>query len=82
MKGRTLEHLDLDVYPGEIVGIAGVTGSGREHVLGLIAGQTARDDGLVVLDGTEIANYDPRHAIDNGVAFVPAERGCAARCSA
>lgn len=75
MKGRTLEHLDLDVYPGEIVGIAGVTGSGREHVLGLIAGQTARDDGLVVLDGTEIANYDPRHAIDNGVAFVPAERG-------
>jgi ribose transport system ATP-binding protein len=74
LRGATVQGLDLDVYPGEIVGLAGVTGSGREHVLGLIVGQTPRDEGEVVLDGTTIDNYSPRQAIDAGIAFVPAER--------
>lgn len=74
LRGRTVDGLDLDVRAGEIVGLAGVTGSGREHVLGLIAGQTPRDDGEVLLDGTSIENYAPRQAMRAGVAFVPAER--------
>jgi ribose transport system ATP-binding protein len=75
LRGATVHGIDLDITPGEIVGLAGITGSGREHVLGLIAGQTPRGDGDAMLDGTPIANYDPRQAIDSGVAFVPAERG-------
>ena len=74
LKGRTVQALDIDVMPGEIVGLAGITGSGREHVLGLIAGQTPRDDGDITLDGKPVANYRPRKAIASGVAFVPAER--------
>jgi ribose transport system ATP-binding protein len=74
LRGGTVRGADLDVYPGEIVGLAGITGSGREHLLGLIAGQIPREDGHVVLEGTEIANYQPRQAINTGVAFVPAER--------
>jgi len=74
LRGATVHGLDLDVYPGEVVGLAGITGSGREHVLGLIAGQTPRDDGDVMLDGTAIANYRPRQAMGAGIAFVPAER--------
>jgi ribose transport system ATP-binding protein len=74
LRGGTVRSIDLDVYQGEIVGLAGITGSGREHVLALIAGQIPRDDGDVLLDGRPIANYRPRHAIDNGIAFVPAER--------
>ncbi len=74
MHGGTVRHLDLTVGRGEIVGIAGITGSGREHVLALIAGQIPRAAGSVVLDGVELANYQPRQAIDRGVAFVPAER--------
>lgn len=75
MCGGSVAHVDLDVAPGEIVGLAGITGSGREHVLGLVAGQLPRDDGEVVLDGSPIENYAPRQAIDAGIAFVPAERG-------
>ena len=75
LRGGTVHGVDFDVYPGEIVGLAGITGSGREHVLALIVGQIPRDTGDVVLDGTQIANYQPRQAIDTGVAFVPAERG-------
>jgi ribose transport system ATP-binding protein len=74
LRGRTVDGLDLDVMRGEIVGLAGITGSGREHVLGLIVGQTARDDGDVVLDGKPIDNYGPRQAMNTGAAFVPAER--------
>jgi ribose transport system ATP-binding protein len=74
LRGRTVHGLDFDVMPGEIVGLAGITGSGREHVLGLIAGQTPRDDGEITLEGKPIANYMPRKAIATGVAFVPAER--------
>ncbi len=72
--GGTVRSIDLDVAAGEIVGLAGVTGSGREHVLGLIAGQTPREGGDVVLDGTPIENFRPRQAMSAGVAFVPAER--------
>ena len=59
LRGGTVHGIDLDIAPGEIVGLAGITGSGREHVLGLIAGQIPRDDGDVVLDGTPIENYQP-----------------------
>jgi ribose transport system ATP-binding protein len=75
LSGGSVGSLDLDVGAGEIVGLAGITGSGREHVLGLIAGQIPRVDGDVRLDGVAIANYQPKQAIDAGVAFVPSERG-------
>ncbi len=56
LTGDTVHGIDLDVSPGEILGIAGITGSGREDVLGLIAGQIARDSGEVTLDGTTIVS--------------------------
>jgi ribose transport system ATP-binding protein len=74
LRGRTVHDLDIDVMPGEIVGLAGITGSGRERVLGLIAGQTPRDDGEIMLEGKPLANYRPRQVMATGVAFVPAER--------
>lgn len=74
LRGGTVHGIDLEVGAGEIVGLAGITGSGRENVLGLIAGQRPREGGEVVLDGTLIDNFKPRQAIRAGVAFVPAER--------
>ncbi len=72
--GGTVEGVDLDVRPGEVVGIAGITGSGREDLLGLLAGQTPRLAGTVTIGSVEVANFDPRAAMASGVAFVPAER--------
>ena len=75
LRGGTVHGIDFDVHAGEIVGLAGITGSGREHVLGLIVGQIPREDGDIELAGSPIANYEPRQAIRTGCAFVPAERG-------
>jgi ribose transport system ATP-binding protein len=74
LSGGTVHGIDIDIAPGEIVGLAGITGSGREHVLALIAGQIPRESGDVVLDGTPVENFRPRQAIQAGIAFVPAER--------
>ncbi len=75
LAGGNLSRLDVDLRPGEIVGITGIMGSGREHVIGLIAGQLPRTDGSVVVDGADIPNYSPAIAKARGVANVPADRG-------
>jgi ribose transport system ATP-binding protein len=72
--GGTIRNLDLTVQPGEVVGVAGITGSGREMVAPFITGQIPSDSGNVVVCGTPIPNYDPHAAIAAGLAFVPADR--------
>jgi ribose transport system ATP-binding protein len=71
--GATLAELDLEVRPGEVVGIAGLTGSGREEVAGLLAGRLPRA-GTVRVDDTPVAPGEPRAAITAGIAYVPADR--------
>jgi ribose transport system ATP-binding protein len=74
LTGGTVHGIDFDVHEGEIVGLAGITGSGRENIIGLLTGQMPRDEGDVWVDGTAIKNYAPHHALKSGIAFVPAER--------
>lgn len=74
LRGGTVKGVDFDVHEGEIVGLAGITGSGREDVIGLITGQRPRDDGRVLIADDEVANYQPRSAMNAGAAFVPSDR--------
>ncbi len=74
LAGGNVHGIDLDVHPGEIVGLAGITGSGREHVVGLITGQLAHSGGEVTVGGTTVPSYAPRAALDSGMAFVPSDR--------
>jgi len=74
LQGGNVHGIDFDVYQGEIVGLAGITGSGREHVLDLIFGDIPSDDGVVAVNGVEVANYQPRDALDAAAAFVPSDR--------
>jgi len=74
LRGGSIHGIDLDVRPGEIVGIAGITGSGREMLVPFITGQLPSDAGTVRVDGVDVPNYDPAAAIAAGMAFVPADR--------
>jgi ribose transport system ATP-binding protein len=71
--GRVLHDLDLDVHSGEVLGIAGLNGSGRDEVCELIFGARPRV-GTVAVRGTELPPSRPDLAISRGLALVPADR--------
>jgi ribose transport system ATP-binding protein len=71
--GEVLEDVSFVANAGEILGIAGLTGSGREEVLATIFGALPRE-GAVSVAGRSIRASSPSAAIDAGVAFVPADR--------
>jgi ribose transport system ATP-binding protein len=73
LHGGGLRGVDLDVHAGEVLGIAGLTGSGRESVAGAIAGQLNLS-GTVAIDGQPIRPGDPADSLARGLGFAPAER--------
>jgi ABC-type sugar transport system ATPase subunit len=74
LAGGLVSELDLDVGAGEVVGVAGILGSGREHLAALIFGAQPRSAGDVVVAGSALPVGDPRAAIEAGVAYVPGDR--------
>lgn len=74
VSGGNVRVLDVQVHAGEIVGVAGITGSGREHVVPLVTGQIASNDGRVYVGSTEVPPFSPRAAVAAGMAFVSADR--------
>jgi ribose transport system ATP-binding protein len=73
LSGATVVDVSAAVRAGEIVGIAGLTGSGREVLAALVTGRVDRD-GEVEVDGRAIAPHNPRAALGSGLASVPGER--------
>lgn len=73
LRGGRLERLDLDIAPGEIVGFAGITGSGRESVAPLLSGGLERE-GTVQVNGRVLPAADPSRAMEAGVVAIPGER--------
>lgn len=67
-----LHDFDLDVAPGEIVGVAGLPGSGVEEAFALAAGLARASTGSVRVGEQEITSVTS--AVDAGVAFLPASR--------
>lgn len=71
----SLEATDLTLYPGEVVGIAGLLGSGRTELARLLFGADAPDTGdLTVRGSTRRRLRSPRHAIDRKLAFCSEDR--------
>jgi ABC-type sugar transport system ATPase subunit len=73
-----LRDIDLSIRPGQIVGIAGVQGSGLGHLLGAIAGRRPYDRGTILIDGKAAPPQSVRWAYSAGIVLVPADRRSAA----
>lgn len=73
--GTDLQAVSLSVRAGEIVGVAGVSGSGQQELLGLLSGETlARDPASIQLLGTDAGHLDAAQRRSLGLGFVPEER--------
>jgi ABC-type sugar transport system ATPase subunit len=69
-----LRGIDLDVRAGEIVGIAGLQGSGRTELARAIFGADPFQDGTLELDGKQRRIRSPRQAVGAGIGFVTEDR--------
>lgn len=69
-----LTDVSFDLKQGEVLGIAGLDGSGRTEVLEALFGLSARKTGEFLLKGKKIFNRTPRQAIANGFVLVTEER--------
>ncbi|MET1061037.1 MAG: sugar ABC transporter ATP-binding protein [Nocardioides sp.] len=65
----SLEAVDLELYDGEVVGIAGLLGSGRTELARLLFGADTADTGEVHIRSERRRLRSPRHAIDRNIAF-------------
>ena len=69
-----VRDVDLAVEPGEIVGLAGLVGSGRSSLLDAVFGLERGARGVVEIDGKTARIRDPLSAIRAGLGYVPADR--------
>ncbi|SDJ56853.1 sugar ABC transporter ATP-binding protein [Streptomyces indicus] len=69
-----IEPFDLEIKKGEVIGLAGLLGSGRTELARLLFGADQPDSGKVTVGGKEVAMSAPNDAIGAGVAFCSENR--------
>jgi simple sugar transport system ATP-binding protein len=73
-KRGSVAPFDLDVRPGEVVGIAGLLGSGRSETAFLLFGIDRADSGAAEIDGARVQLTSPSEAVKLGFGFCPEDR--------
>jgi galactofuranose transport system ATP-binding protein len=71
---KAIAPFDLALHPGEVVGLAGLLGSGRTEAARLLFGADRSDSGSFLADGERVSIRNPRAATAHGVAFCPENR--------
>ena len=75
LRGRRLADVSFDLFRGEIMGVAGLLGSGRTELLRAIFGIDPVDAGAIEIDGRTARIRSPADALKAGIALVPEDRG-------
>lgn len=79
LTGNSVEHISFQLHRGEILGFAGLVGSGRSETMELIAGAKEIDSGEILLNGKAVHFSSPSAAIARGIGLIPEDRkeqGC------
>ncbi|MCS6836608.1 MAG: sugar ABC transporter ATP-binding protein [Anaerolineae bacterium] len=72
--GKRVHEVSFDLHRGEILGIAGLVGSGRTELMHLIAGLRRPTSGQILLGGQITQFSSPRQAIRQGIGMLPEDR--------
>ena len=72
-RNRVLDHIDLDVKKGSIMGLMGENGAGKSTMMKCLFGTYQKDEGTIFLNGKEVNFSGPKMALENGIAMVHQE---------
>jgi len=70
----SLDAFDLELHANEVVGIAGLLGSGRTEMAKLLFGIDAPDSGTLTLKGNKVERFSPIDSLEYGIALCPEDR--------
>jgi len=70
----SIEPFDLDLHAGEVVGLAGLLGSGRTEMAQLLFGVDHPDSGSITMEEKLVEHHSPLKAIERGIALCPEDR--------
>lgn len=73
-KKGSMESVNLSVHKGEVLGLAGLLGSGRTEIAKLIFGIDKADSGVLTIDNDMISSMYPQKAVQQGLGFTPEDR--------
>jgi ribose transport system ATP-binding protein len=69
-----VRDISFDLRPGEILGLAGLVGSGRTEIVRMVFGADPREEGEIEMDGRPVKLKSPRHAVRLGLSLLPEDR--------
>ncbi|GGA27881.1 ATP-binding cassette domain-containing protein [Neptunicoccus cionae] len=67
---RAVDHVSLDLYPGEVVGLLGHNGAGKSTLIKILSGAYQRDGGEILIDGEKAEIASPRDARDYNIETI------------
>jgi galactofuranose transport system ATP-binding protein len=73
-KDNYLDPISMNLMNSEVVGVAGLLGSGRTELANLIFGIDTPDTGELHLNGKKITSFSPLDSLKNGIALCPEDR--------
>jgi simple sugar transport system ATP-binding protein len=76
-RAGAIKPFDLELHAGEVVGLAGLLGSGRTETANILFGVDKPDTGKIEFNGKTITDHSPLGAIKSGIALCPEDRKAA-----
>jgi ribose transport system ATP-binding protein len=74
VNGNGVKNISFVLRKGEILGIAGMAGSGRSELMNVLFGSARLDEGEILINGTEVKHSSPRASIRNKMCFITEDR--------
>lgn len=74
LTGKQYQNIDLKLKKGEILGVAGLPGSGGWEVIRSLYGLKEIEDGEIYLEGSKVEINDPVSALENGISYLSNDR--------
>lgn len=71
---KILDNINLEVYSGEIVGIAGVEGNGQSEIANIITGIIKNFNGKIYLNNKNISHFTIKERVQSGISYIPEDR--------